>query len=359
MSTRQTPLLEPVTTSEPSLVQQILLDIWRTTLDRDVTVTDDFFETGGDSLLALVTIEQINQRLGWTLNMGDLLRFRSIAGLTSHKAQPQAANGERAVIRMSNQGSRIPIVFLHAGIGMVDGYAPLVRLMGADRGCYGLQSPLLMSTGNRAVPDTMEGVAELYADLLEDEFGEDEFHLVGACAGGAIALELTRLAEERGLGLRRTVAIDGYLDVHSTGEPDAQELLFQFRDDIIRLSGASDAFPDIAPADLDEDTAIRDASAAIFGAAKADDPAANAFARRIHAAHCLHARALTAYRPEPVDTDLLLLLAKDNFTVDDWRAAVRGELTAEVMESDSYGIKLCQTDAGTLAARIEDFVGEE
>ncbi|WP_371669345.1 alpha/beta fold hydrolase [Streptomyces sp. NBC_00289] len=359
MSTRQTPLLEPVTTSEPSLVQQILLDIWRTTLDRDVTVTDDFFESGGASLLALVTIEQINQRLGWSLNMGDLLRFRTIEGLTSNKAQPQAANGERAVIRMSNQGSRTPIVFLHPGTGMVDGYARLVRLMGADRGCYGLQSPLLMTGGNRAVPDTMEGIAELYADLLEDEFGEDEFHLVGSCAGGAIALELVRLAEERGLGLRRTVVIDGYLDVRSTGEPDPQELLAQYRDDIIRLSGTSGVFQEVKPDDLDEHTAIRDVSAAIFGAAKADDRAANAFARRIYEAYRLIARALTVYRPEPVDADLLMLLAKDNFTLGDWRSVVRGELTAEVMDSDSYGMNLCLTDAETLVARIEDFLGEE
>lgn len=54
--------------------------------------------------------------------MGDLMRFQTIAALSEEKAQPQAANNETALIRMSNQGSRTPIVFVHGGHGMVDGY---------------------------------------------------------------------------------------------------------------------------------------------------------------------------------------------------------------------------------------------
>src|SRR5262249_25482803 len=59
-SNREQPPAPPRT-----LVEQSLVEIWNTTLDRrNVAPTDNFFEIGGDSLLALVTIEQINQRLG-------------------------------------------------------------------------------------------------------------------------------------------------------------------------------------------------------------------------------------------------------------------------------------------------------
>src|SRR5689334_5564975 len=97
-----------------SLVEQILQEIWNTMLNRtDTKPSDSFFEIGGDSLLALVTIEQINQRLGWKLDMSDLLRYPSVRALAANKATPQMANTERALVRMRTGGSRTPIIFIH------------------------------------------------------------------------------------------------------------------------------------------------------------------------------------------------------------------------------------------------------
>ncbi|MFB7369216.1 alpha/beta fold hydrolase [Streptomyces sp. NPDC056222] len=356
MSTRPTAPEECEVTPGHSLVEQTLVEIWKTTLDRpSVGLDDDFFATGGDSLLALVTIEQINQRLGWALNMGDLLRHRTIGALSTHKAPAKAANTERAVIRMSNQGSRTPLLFIHPGLGLVDGYARLVRLLGTDRGCYGLQSPHISAMD---VPDDMRELAALYADLIEDEFGEDEFHLVGACAGGVIGYEIARIAEERGLGLRKLVIVDGYLD-GSAPEVDEAQRLVDYRDDVLRIVAPHAAYPPLDPADATPEGVYREIAAALFGAGwEAHGDGGTQFAERLHKAFRTTARALETYRPEPFDIDALMLLAKDNETFPDWREAITGELTAEVMDSEEHGLRLCVTDAAHIAARIDDFVGE-
>ena len=76
----------------------------------------------------------------------------------------------------------------------------LVHHLRHDRGCYGLQSPILTGA---TMPATLDELADVYADLIADEFGEDEFHLVGWSAGGVIAFELARRAAAKGLGLQK------------------------------------------------------------------------------------------------------------------------------------------------------------
>ncbi|MET9434117.1 thioesterase domain-containing protein [Streptomyces sp. NPDC006551] len=359
MSTRPIAPEECEVTPGQSLVEQALVEIWKTTLDRpSVGLDDDFFTTGGDSLLALVTIEQINQRLGWSLNMGDLLRYRTVRALSANKALSQAANTERAIIRLSNQGSRTPLVLIHPGLGLVDGYARIVRALGSDRGCFGLQSPHISALD---VPDEMTALAETYADLLEDEFGEDEFHLAGACAGGVIAYEIARIAEERGLGVRKLVILDGYLDGSVTGEDDTPEgeRLVGYRDDVLRMVAPHVDHPPLAPADATREEVFLEVSTALFGAETAAKDGGTQFMERLYQAFLTTSRALETYRPEPAELDVLLLLAKDNPTLPDWQKIVRGELTAEVMDSDAYGLRLCVIEAAQIAARIDDFVGEE
>ncbi|MFE3071904.1 alpha/beta fold hydrolase [Streptomyces sp. NPDC059247] len=344
--------------SRPSLVHHMLQDIWSTTLKREVGADDNFFEAGGDSLSALVVVEQINQRLGWRINMGDLLRFQTIAGLAAEKAQPQAANSERALIRMSDGGDGTPLVFVHAGHGMVDGYGRLVRELGTGRPCYGLQSPLL-TEGAENVPDSIQGLAEHYADLLQDEFGDDEFHLLGSCAGGAICVELGRIAADRGLGVGRTVVVDGYLEPDSTAPMSEAELLVDFYDGLLRMSGTTDQYPAMTSEDVDLERVLRYSAAAMFGTDLGYDERAEAFCRRLYASFLATAHALSSYRPEPADVDLLMLFAKDNDTLGQWRSVITGELTAEVLRSDFYGQRLCIEEAAYVAARTVDYLGEE
>ncbi|WP_435059920.1 phosphopantetheine-binding protein [Streptomyces sp. bgisy060] len=357
MNAAQTAVLPSAEPAAPSLVRQILLDIWSSTLRHDVTEHDNFFRSGGDSLTALVTIEQINQRLGWQLNLGDLMRFQTVAELSAERARPQAANTETALIRMSNQGARTPIVFVHAGHGMVDGYGRLVRELGMDRACYGLQSPLLVE-GVESVPDDIQGLAGLYADALQDEFGEDEFHLFGSCAGGALCLEINRIAADRGLTIGRTIVVDGYLARDSEGVMSEDELIVDFYEGLLRMSGTTERFPAMSPRDADLPLALRNSAAAMFGAGLGFDERAEGFCRRLHSAFVSTARAWESYRPEPVDVDLLLLLAQDNHTLGDWSSVVRGELTAEVLDSEFYGQRLCIEEAPNLVARTTDYLGE-
>ncbi|HRC56830.1 MAG TPA: alpha/beta fold hydrolase, partial [Kofleriaceae bacterium] len=217
----------------PILIEQVLADIWRFTLDLEAVELDaSFFSLGGDSLLAMVTIEQIKQRLGWRLNLGELMRLPSIRALAASRATPQLANDERPLVRLSNRGDLPPLVLLHPETGLASAYGKLVRWLGRGRGCYAVQSPLF---SGEELPPTIEQQAELYAELLYEEFADEEIHLAGWSGGAALAYELARIGPARQLGVSKLVLIDP--PPPAAPEPPRELLLARFAEQLAAQSG--------------------------------------------------------------------------------------------------------------------------
>lgn len=190
-----------------NLREQSLIDIWKFTLGlKNVRNEETFLNLGGDSLLALATVAQMRQRLGWNLTLGEFLRRPTIAALLADAPAGQLVNDSEAIIRMSNRGARTPIIFVHPANGLVLAYSKLANELGRDRGCYGIQSPCLMG---ETLPASLADIADRYADILYEEFGEDEFHLVGWSSACSLAFEIARCAADKGLNLRQLGLIDG------------------------------------------------------------------------------------------------------------------------------------------------------
>jgi thioesterase domain-containing protein len=341
-----------------TLLEQSLVEIWSTTLGRsDIGLDQHFFEGGGDSLLAMATMEQINQRMGWKLSMGDMIAYPTIRELIAHRAVPQAASSDRAIVRMSRRGGYTPLVFIHPGSGMLSGYAKLVRHLGAGRGCYGLQSPVYLDQPGVALPGTIEDLAGVYADLIADELGEDEFHLVGSCVGGAIATEIARIAPERGLELQKLVVINTYLHEETPDDMGEEFLLRDFRADLMKSASAYD--PDAPPQVVDDPAEVfEDLSAALFGeSAQSHGSAAARFLDQVFRSYQLAYRALVQYRPGPGDISALLLLSHENDTLPVWQNILEGDLVAEVLGHEREGLYY-DGEADELAKRISAYLGE-
>jgi len=89
--------------------EDAILQIWKSALGiEDVGVEDNFFDSGGHSILAVKVHREIVQRLGVELQVTDLFRFTTVRALAKHlqvgKSQPTAAQQamERAKNRRKN-----------------------------------------------------------------------------------------------------------------------------------------------------------------------------------------------------------------------------------------------------------------
>lgn len=95
-----------VVVSAADETEDAILAIWKQSLGTDdVGVEDNFFDSGGHSILAVKVHREIAQRLGVDLQVTDLFRFTTVRALAKHlqtgKSQPTAA--QQAMERAKNR----------------------------------------------------------------------------------------------------------------------------------------------------------------------------------------------------------------------------------------------------------------
>ncbi|MBN9420223.1 MAG: alpha/beta fold hydrolase [Candidatus Eremiobacteraeota bacterium] len=144
-------------------------------------VEDDFFECGGQSLLALELLERIQGQLGVRLSPAHLLSHPTPARLADCVRRPLASS---LVIQLKG-GEGVPLVLLPGAGGTLTYFYDLVeRLPGPILGCQarGLQP------GEEPF-ESIEAAARTYLALLP----EGPIRLLGHSLGGWVAYEMARL----------------------------------------------------------------------------------------------------------------------------------------------------------------------
>lgn len=178
--------------------EEVLANIWAQQFGcARVSVHDDFFSLGGDSLMALRVLDRASHA-GLTFDPSDLFRHSTVAELAS-VAKPQFATGggtHASLVAMRRTGSRPPLYFVHTTPGDLFGYSSLVRALGSEQPCFGFQSRGLYDPAT--AHKTIDEMAHAYVDELLLAQPEGPYHLTGWCYGGVIAYEMARVLEKRG-----------------------------------------------------------------------------------------------------------------------------------------------------------------
>ncbi len=115
-------------------------ELWQKGMKRDsVSVQDDFFEAGGNSLIAVALINKINREFGCSLPLQVLFESPTVEKL-ARRVDGENADASSRLVRLRRKGSLSP-VFCWPGLG---GYTMNLRLLAgraeADRPFYGVQA---------------------------------------------------------------------------------------------------------------------------------------------------------------------------------------------------------------------------
>jgi oxalate---CoA ligase len=180
-------------------------EIWQKLIGRDdVGVEDDFFELGGDSLLAtemLLEIELLAQRHITAHVLGPTITVRTLASALT-KATPI----EKKLVTRAKPGSATPFFFCHGDYSFGGRYAiKLAQLMGDDQPFY-LLHPWTDLKKMRA--SSIEAMAESYISHLLTIQPGGAFRLGGYCNGGLVAWEIARQLTQAGREVEFVVLID-------------------------------------------------------------------------------------------------------------------------------------------------------
>jgi amino acid adenylation domain-containing protein len=198
--------------SLPDGLESAIAEIWSELLKvRNIGPHEDFFDLGGDSLLAVRVFERMHALTGINLPLSVLLTGPTIARQVAifraagarepgATAGPSAAGGFpdkwSPLVAIQPRGTRPPLFLIHAIGGNVLNYVPLGRGLDAEQPVYGIQAIGL--DGLTPPIASIQTMAACYLAEIQRVQPHGPYFLAGGSMGGLIAYEMAQQLRERG-----------------------------------------------------------------------------------------------------------------------------------------------------------------
>jgi len=173
----------PPTTGDEVLLAQL----WSKVLSVDeVGIHDNFFDLGGNSLLAAVLVTQINRHFEKALPISVVYEEPTISQLAKALNRKIAFHAWNSLVSLQPYGSKLPFFWIHgqASDGLIAGY------FRPDQPVYGLIHQSM--DGKPAAHTTVESIAAHYLSEIRTVQPLGPYLLGGYCFGGVVAFEMAQ-----------------------------------------------------------------------------------------------------------------------------------------------------------------------
>ena len=187
-----------------------LVHFWQSLLGGQISTTDDFFDLGGHSMLAVRLMDRIDKHFKRSLPLATLFSARTIQQLAELIRQDSAPNSWNPLVQIRKEGSGTPLFLIHALGGHVLGYEDLVRHLPEGYPVYGLQARGTME--GQVAQDNLSAIAQEYLQAIRSIQPKGPYKLAGWSMGGSIAFEIAAQLERSGETCSQVVIIDTWLE---------------------------------------------------------------------------------------------------------------------------------------------------
>ena len=193
---RQQAEVQSALVAPTSELEAWLAALWETLFQRSrVGIRDNFFDLGGDSLLAVRMFSEIGPLTGRRLPLSVLFAAPTIEKLAKLISQ-NARAGSACVVPIQPRGSRAPMFCISGVGGAVLLFHRLARHMHPDQPMYGLEPPEL--DGEQALLANMQDIASRYIQEMRAVQPQGPYHIVGFSFGGMVAFEIAQQLASQG-----------------------------------------------------------------------------------------------------------------------------------------------------------------
>ena len=191
----------PMTKTEKKLVQ-----IWKNLfVNCNIGVADNFFDLGGDSLLAIRLVNDIEKSFKIRIPLSILFEYGNIINLALY-LENSDKKIENSLVTIKSNGEEEPLFFVHPIGGSVFCYHKLAFLL-KEFPFYAIQSPGL--NGN-LFDMTIEEMAKNYLTLIKTKKNHGPYRLGGWSFGGIVAYEIAQQLISLGEEVSHLFLIDPY-----------------------------------------------------------------------------------------------------------------------------------------------------
>ena len=205
---------DEVATSVPGTadLRQVIRGLWQELLPVGAIGDDeDFFELGGDSLLAAQMLVMLDRLTGMTVPMGELVHARTVREVGEVLQRLRRETGRRpsmvSCVQHGDESARPKLWFVHDLHGSAYRVRHVAEALGADQPVWSFESPLLSGYPNPHV--SLDSFAAAYVTDLLAAQPQGPYWLSGYSFGGICAYEMARQLISEG----EEVAFVGIVDV--------------------------------------------------------------------------------------------------------------------------------------------------
>ncbi len=191
-------------------IEMQLAPIWESILGlQPISVQENFFDLGGNSLLAVRMTARIQQRFGKNLPLSALFQYGTVeqlANLLRQGTTQVTLTTSSAVVPMQTAGNQPPFFCVPGAGGYVIYLYQLARALGTDQPFYGLQAAGL--EGDGAPHRSVEEMATYYVEAIQRVQPTGPYYLGGHSLGGWVAFEMAQQLQRQGQRVALVAIID-------------------------------------------------------------------------------------------------------------------------------------------------------
>jgi amino acid adenylation domain-containing protein len=197
-------------------LEGVISAIWQRVLGHDeFDAEDDFFDVGGDSLLATWVVTELAQELGRTISLSVFLDYSTVAGLAAaleveHPSGPQRPRSSQLVTLRPGPSGR-SLYLVHPLGGELIGYRELAR---ASRAPFRLLG-IAWAGAPPAFGTSLEDIARNHVEQLRSIQPDGPYLLAGWSFGGVLGYEMAQQLRAAGA----QVDLLGMLDANPLVDP--------------------------------------------------------------------------------------------------------------------------------------------
>lgn len=205
---REEDLIPPRTDTEKALAE-----IWMDILGIDqVSVSDDFFAVGGNSLLSIRVFGRIADQFEVEMPLSVLFTETTVERLAARIDRDDKRQSEWSLlVPIQPEGEKTPFFCIHGLTGDVLWFRQLGKLLAPDQPFYGIQAQGL--DGQLAAIDSIDAMAGTYIQEIKRVQPSGPYILGGASLGGTIALEMAQQLQMNGEEVSLLIMFDHAPDV--------------------------------------------------------------------------------------------------------------------------------------------------
>ena len=171
-----------------------------------ISVLDNFFDIGGDSLLAIRLFANIKQEFGITVPLHTIFQNRTVEQLAGVLRQDSIPSTWSPIVCLQPQGDKSPMFFIHASGGSAFEHLEMAKFMGTERPFYAIQ-PRGIEPGE-SFHASIEEMAADYVAAVRSIQPKGPYLLAGWSFGGTVGFEMARILEKAGETVPLLLMID-------------------------------------------------------------------------------------------------------------------------------------------------------